>query len=122
VLSPTLVNTLAPSRPRQNNHDKHSTMPATDQTQLFPLLRLPKELRLIVYEHLPLSTPKTAYSRNSALLILSATRFPTTILCTSKLIFAEASPILERLVREHPPTITFTTPWQTLELGERRPP
>ncbi|KAF3044988.1 hypothetical protein E8E11_009087 [Didymella keratinophila] len=80
-------------------------MPATDQTQPFPLLRLPKELRLIVYEHPPLSTSTTAYSRNGTLLILSATRFPTTILRASKLVFAEALPMFERL--ETPSLIYF---------------
>lgn len=73
---------------------------STAQSKSFPFLRLPTEIRLLVYEHLPRQIKHTEVSIDGFVAILITRHLPTAILRTSKLIRAEAQPIVNRLIQE----------------------
>ena len=73
---------------------------STAQSESFPFLRLPTEIRLLVYEHLPRQVKHTEVSIDGFVAILVTRHLPTAILRTSKLIRAEARPIIHRLIQE----------------------
>ncbi|KAF7681319.1 hypothetical protein GT037_000295 [Alternaria burnsii] len=73
---------------------------STAQFESFPFLRLPTEIRLLVYEHLPRQVKHTEVSIDDFVAILVIWHLPTVILRTSKLIRAEAQPIIKRLIQE----------------------
>jgi hypothetical protein len=70
------------------------------QTKPFPFLKLPTELRLLVYEHLPRQIKHTEVSIDGFVAILVTRHLPTAILRTSKLVHSEAQPIVKRLTQE----------------------
>jgi hypothetical protein len=72
----------------------------TPEFKPFPFLRLPTEIRLLVYEHLPRQIKHTKVSIDDFVAILVTRHLPTAILRTSKLVRSESKAIVERLVRE----------------------
>jgi hypothetical protein len=84
---------------------------ARPPTKPFRFLNLPKELRLVVYDHLPRiiehiaissvwDSPDGVVEEDPFTLIHRRTRTSTSLLCTSKTIYAEAAPILHRALRD----------------------
>jgi hypothetical protein len=77
----------------------------------FRLLDLPKELRYVVYDHLPRiiehiaissawDSPNGVVEEDPFTLIHRRTRTSTSLLCTSKIIYAEAAPVVHRALRD----------------------
>ncbi|KAI4644708.1 uncharacterized protein J4E78_009527 [Alternaria triticimaculans] len=87
---------------------------STDQHNSFPFMRLPVELRLMIYERLPRQIKHTEISIDGAVAVLVTRHLPTAILRTSKQVHSEARTILEELVRH----FIEESPTKLIELGK----
>lgn len=72
-------------------------------------LDLPPELRLTVYEHLPISTVSVVQNlRRKNSLLFTAPKFQVALLATCKIIHEEAAPVLHKAMMETLPRVTFS--------------
>ncbi|KAI8936950.1 hypothetical protein NX059_006178 [Plenodomus lindquistii] len=66
----------------------------------FRFMDLPKELRLMVHDHLPRQIKHTRITEHGSTFVLITRHLPLAILRTSREIHAEASAIVQKLVKE----------------------
>lgn len=89
--------------------------------QPFRFLDLPKDLRFMVYEHLPITTIKTlklATTSGTRHVILTSTKYPAAFLASCRLIHEEALPFVNSAVKSNPPNITLSFDFPGLDAKE----